>query len=489
MGRVDFQAEWLACTFSCAYFVHNYCYIYDAVEKSWVPFHLWKEQMEVLNDLQEYRLNVILKARQLGQTWLVLCFILWLMLFFPAVTALLFSRRDDEAQNMLSFRLLGIYKRLPRWMQAKRVITSNSHEWALSNDSVAYAFPTTAGDSYTASVVLVDEADLIENLPTLMTSVKPTIDNGGRMVLLSRSDKNKPQSLFKNIYRAAKSGENAWHSIFLPWYVHPKRSQAWYDEQVQDSLANTGSLDDVWEQYPATDAEALAPRVMSKRLPAPWLNKCLVAMKPNKHSPLMSISPKLDVFVEPSQYGSYVIGADPAEGNPTSDPSSLTVLDMNNGEEVAHLADRIEPSLFADIIAQLSREYNNAAVLPERNNHGHVVIKALKDEGDIPLLAGLDGIGGWHTNAKSKSTMYSTAADAFKEGDVIIHSEDTYYQLASIEGATLKAPEGQFDDRATSFCLAIQAQTAKPAGSFHYGYVIMPVKKVDRRIAALGAQQ
>jgi len=51
--------------------------------------------------------------------------------------------------------------------------------WALANGSVARAFPTNAGDSYTATLAIVDEADLVPDLDRLMRSVKPTIDAGG----------------------------------------------------------------------------------------------------------------------------------------------------------------------------------------------------------------------------------------------------------------------------------------------------------------------
>jgi len=215
---------------SAYYFVYNYCHIYDAVKASWIPFRLWQGQADVLQTLQENRLVIILKARQLGQTWLVLSFALWLMLCHPAVTILLFSRRDDEAQYLLE-RLRGIYTRLPEWAQAKRIIASNNHEWRLSNGSVAYAFPTTAGDSYTASMAIVDEADLVPNLDFLMNAVKPTIDGGGRMILLSRSNKDEPQSPFKLMYRAAKQKKSPWTPVFLPWNTHPDRDKEWYEQQ------------------------------------------------------------------------------------------------------------------------------------------------------------------------------------------------------------------------------------------------------------------
>lgn len=482
---VNARREWLACTMSPYYFVHNYCYIYDAVAAVWVPFALWPGQVSVLKDLDENRLLIILKARQLGQTWLVLCYILWLMIFQPARTMLLFSRRDDEAQYLLE-RLRGIYSRLPVYMQAKRIVTSNNHEWRLSNGSIAYAFPTTAGDSYTASMAFVDEADLVENLDFLMNAVKPTIDNGGRMVLLSRSNKDLPESSFKRMYRAAKAGESSWKAVFLPWFAHPQRDQEWYEEQVRDSIARTASIDDVWQQYPADDLQALAPRTMDKRIPAPWANQCFRKIQPILKSKLHSINPKLEVYHEPNIFRSYVIGADPAEGNPTSDFSAFHVLDAASGEEVCHFSERMEPSLFAILIAAVARAYNDAGVLVERNNHGHVVIAALNEMGDINLLAGLDQVAGWHTNSKSKAEMYSTAADAFKDMTTMLHTEKTYFQLVSIEGATLKAPEDQFDDEAVSYALALQAISAPPATVLVWSYI---PKSDDMKITARNSRR
>src|ERR1700722_12228946 len=117
------------------------------------------------------RLVVVLKARQLGLTWLVLAFALWLMLFHPIATVLLFSRRDDEAADLLAVRLHGMYDRLPAWLQAEGITADNAHEWALSSGSRALAFPTTAGDGYTATLAVVEGADLCPDLDRLMRAV------------------------------------------------------------------------------------------------------------------------------------------------------------------------------------------------------------------------------------------------------------------------------------------------------------------------------
>src|SRR5690348_15151702 len=145
-------AERSKCASSYEYFIENYVQIYDATRKEWIEFHLWPEQRDALMTIHNSQLVVILKARQLGLTWLVLAYVLWLMLFNPVVTALLFSLRDDEAVYLLSdMRIRGMYERLPDWMRTP-TDKGGAHHWSVTNGSTAKAFPTSAGDSYTASI-------------------------------------------------------------------------------------------------------------------------------------------------------------------------------------------------------------------------------------------------------------------------------------------------------------------------------------------------
>ena len=320
----------------------------------------------------------------------------------------------------------------------------------------------------------MDEADLCTDLDRLMRTVKPTIDGGGRMVLLSRSDKSKPHSPFKRMYQAARQGLNRWVPIFLPWHARPDRDAAWYEAQRRDVLARTGATDDLAEQYPATDIEALAQRQLDNRIPTAWLMQCYqeasatdpgVLYAPAQRLPAI---PALVVYARPQPGRAYVIGADPAEGNPTSDDSALAVLDTMTGEEVATLAGRFEPTVFAGYVAQLAQWYG-AAILCERNNHGHAVIARLDDFGlSSSLLHGHDNKTGWMSSTLGKVRMYDAAADACRNRETVIHSFATFTQLASIEGSTLRAPEGQYDDRADAFALACAARLQMPAADDDY---------------------
>jgi hypothetical protein len=113
----------------------------------------------------------------------------------------------------------------------------------------------------------VDEADHTDDLDELLNAVKPTIDAGGRLVLLSTVNKSKPESPLKRIYRAAVAGENDYEPIFLPWHAHPGRTSGWYAQQERDFRARPGGLDALHQEYPASDLEALAPRAVDKSSP------------------------------------------------------------------------------------------------------------------------------------------------------------------------------------------------------------------------------
>lgn len=472
MGEENAQREWIKCAKSPLYFVHTYCQIYDATQGLWIPFTLWSEQARTLKTVHENLLTIILKARQLGLTWLVLAYALWIMIYKPAKTVLLFSRRDDEAIYLLE-RLKGIYKRLPEWSQVRQIRQSSAHVWELSNGSIAYAFPTTAGDSYTASLAIVDEADLVPDLDRLMNAVKPTIDGGGRMILLSRADKSNPSSTFKRIYRAARNKETPWKAIFLPWFVRPERNQDWYERQKSDVLSRTGSLDDLYQQYPSTDNEALSARVLDKRIPPSWIAECSDEIIPLDASDVEAPSlPRLKIYRISERSARYVLGVDPAEGNPTSDPSALVVLDEETLEEVATLSGQIEPTMMASYAIDIALYYNNAKMMIERNNHGHVVIATIKELSErARLLSGWDEKPGWLSSSRGKVLLYNGVADIFRAKATRIHTPDLRLQLESIEGDTLRAPEGLHDDLADAYALAVAGASYEPVRSVSYSYV------------------
>jgi hypothetical protein len=451
----------MRCRADFCYFCDNYCQLLASKESGqWVPFRLWPAQRELAQAARQQRRLVLLKARQLGWTWWWAAYALWRMLFWPAQAVLIFSKRDNEAIEILGHRMRGIYERLPAWMQDGRFVQDGAHAWQLANGSRALAFPTTGGRSYTGTLVIVDEADHIPDLERLLDAVKPTVDAGGQLVLLSTPDKSQPESLFKRIYRAGKAGQGGYLPLFHGWRARPERTEAWYEQEKAAELATKGTLDHLYQEYPETDAQALAPNSLDKRIVPAWLLACFEEAPAAPARPALEPQPPalpgLVIYRHPEKGHRYVLGGDPAEGNPQSDESAACVLDAASGEEVASLAGRFEPDTFAGYLDALATYYHQAALLIERNNHGHAVLLWLREHSKLRRLFGHDGKPGWLSSGKGKALLYAAAAEAFRDGDILVHSFATYTQLASIEGATLLAPPGQADDRADACALAIQ---------------------------------
>ena len=460
------KVQWLAYSQDPATFVRDCVYIYDATGQDWIKFDLWPAQVETLTAMAASRKLVILKARQLGISWLSLSYALWLMLFRSPATILLFSLREEESKELL-WRLRGMYDRLPPHLHARAVTHSNETRWILSNGSRALAFSTRSGRSYTGTLALVDEADFVPELSQFLNAVKPTIDAGGQLFLVSTSDKKRPISTFKNLFRAAVEGTGDYRHIFLPWWSRPGRDEAWRQSVQAEMYAQRGTHDDFYAEYPASAEEALAAEQLDRRLPYDWLQDCAetdgaIAQSYAGRMTDAPAVPRLVVWEEPILGHRYVIGADPAEGNPNSDESAATVLVALTWAQVAELAGKIEPSTFAGYLDELGRWYNSADVLPERNNHGHLLIRELQRLGSLRVLEGYDGKPGWLSNIKGKPLLYGLVADAVRTGACMIRGSETAAQLASIEASTLHAPQGLHDDRADAFALAVAAVAWKP---------------------------
>ena len=143
----------LNCAADPAYFIDTFCWIEDRVRRQWVPFHLWESQRKALRTVAGTHQAVILKARQLGLTWLIICYALWCMLFRQGSGILLFSRRETEASELLQ-RMRAVHNRLPPDLRAAITIDNNTELTMGEIGSTARCFPTTrhSGRSFSATI-------------------------------------------------------------------------------------------------------------------------------------------------------------------------------------------------------------------------------------------------------------------------------------------------------------------------------------------------
>lgn len=238
----------------CA-FVENFCMIEDKRSGEIVPFNLWREQKETLLSFEKYKKNVILKARQLGFSWLVLSYAAAKMIAKPGYRVMCFSQGENEAYEMIRrvgrvllpnmeylFGEGGAESYIANSGEVK-IIHANGRESVIT----AFASSGRSGRSFSADLIIFDEWATHPFAESLFQAAFPAINDGeGKFIGLSTMARG---TFFEDVVVNYK--EKGFNRIFIPWYADPRRDTAWYDE----TRRVMGDL--ILQEYPATVEEAL----------------------------------------------------------------------------------------------------------------------------------------------------------------------------------------------------------------------------------------
>ena len=256
--RRAWENEIAYCREHVEYFVDTYGHIEDKDSPEViVPFRMWKEQREALRSMHEHRLNIILKARQLGITWLALNYAAWMLVTMQGCTVVALSKTEEDGKELIR-RICVILEAMPElvrrdeWYGARLDSAAMTATLTFPNGltSTIKAFPAApgAGRSFTANLVILDEWAFQQYAREIWGAAYPTINRptGGKVIGLSTIKRG---SLFEELWVGEGNGFN---KIFIPWNADPRRTQEWY-EQTRNAIGE----DLLMAEYPATPEEAL----------------------------------------------------------------------------------------------------------------------------------------------------------------------------------------------------------------------------------------
>lgn len=140
----------------------------------------------------------ILKASQLGISWLMAIINLHTALFSETAKCLLLSQGQTEAQDLLS-KLSFLHERLPDYLRMP-VDKDNREVFSLrDNHAEIRALPSTekAGHGFQGSLVTRDEVARHEYARENFRAVARAVNSGGRLVELSTANKEAPNNYFQ----------------------------------------------------------------------------------------------------------------------------------------------------------------------------------------------------------------------------------------------------------------------------------------------------
>jgi hypothetical protein len=403
----------------------------------------WGWQFQLLALWVVNRLCVVLKARQLGVSWLAAIYALWVAIRKPGQSILLISRRQDDADKLLA-KVAYVYDRLPAWRPRAIINTRSISFPTLGSEIEALPASENVGRSRTAQLVILDEHAHQPWARKIFLAIKAVAEKGQ---ILSVSSANGQGALHSQIYLAAKAGTNGWKAVFIPFHAHPdRRVEGWLERERAESEQLSDA--DFAQEYPANDVEA----IQQTGRPV-FRHQDLTAQKLELGKPG---EPGVTYYREPEEGKVYVVGADVGEGLATSDWSSAGVFERDTGDQVAQLRGRWTPDVYATKLDAVARRFarNRTANNPrpvivgvERNNHGHAVLLALSKlhGGSAPyvIYRAKDKRLGWLTTNASRPVLVDQLEEAVRTGAIRIHDAGVVDQMSTFAYNDDGRPEGQ----------------------------------------------
>jgi len=480
----------------------------DATQ-GFVPFTLNSAQQYITEQLENQLKEtgrvraIILKARQQGISTYCSGRVFWksyfsqhsrsvIMAHDSATSDALFTMSKNLIQNME-----GVLKPDEERSNAKEIIIRSpafKDKDAKSSYRLYTAGSPEAGRGTTPTIAHLSEVAFWQHDEKILAGLFQGISQAEGTEVILESTANGAQGEFYRLWKGAVAGENEYLPIFLPWFwTNEYRRTAPEGMELsseEEKLAERYDLDNdqlYWrrlkiaeggelkfrQEYPATADEAFI--VSGSNVFNLEKLDMLIPEGPVRYS---SWDPNSKMFDEnkegrlhqwafPEWDQPYVVAADVALGV-GQDYSTAVVL--NNKYEVVALYrdNRIDPSLYGELLFYLSRYYNNAFLCVESNSMGIATLQKLDAMGYVNLykqtkIANVSNDEGerlgFRTTSATKPVIIGNLKNLIENEEVRIPSPIMIQELkdyiSTATGKTEAAP-GSHDDSVMALAMGCE---------------------------------
>ena len=455
----------------------------------------WHWQRQVLEHWLAAEKSIVLKARQLGITWLAAGLALWVVLYKPGARVLVISINEEEASKVVN-RLWDMLESLPLHLRNGVTVirpTRNSrptlHIELRHLDgriSSVIGLPSTkkAGHGETAALVILDEYARHEYARESWKAVLPTMSHGGKILAISTGNgvsnaATGEGNFFHHLWVHAEQYDVAKH--FLRWDLHPDRDEDWY-RRIAMGMPSA----DRAEQFPRDELEAFiltgTPYFEVEALAwyareaivEPLYRMSFEQVTFDRARMVRSDQGWIRVFNEPQQGHTYALAADVATGR-GADYSAAYVIDLADMSICAAVHGKLDPDLFAFQLHYLGRYFNTAWLAVEMGGgYGEPIVLALRDgregrpayprlyrhrfldRGDQPIAKPF----GFPMNMKTRSTVLGALQEALRERLFPALDRELLSELQTfVYRSTMPSPRAQDgcnDDRVFALAIALE---------------------------------
>tara|TARA_R110000851_G_scaffold54433_2_gene128469 strand:- start:641 stop:2215 length:1575 start_codon:yes stop_codon:yes gene_type:complete len=364
LTREEVLKELVKCGKNPAYFINNYAKISHPL-RGLIPFKMYPFQETLVNDFNDHRFNIILKARQLGISTVSAAYIAWMMMFHRDKNVLVIATKFGTAANLVK-KVKAIHRNLPDWMRIARISIDNRTSFELSNGSQIKASSTSAdaGRSEALSLLVIDEAAHVDGLDELWTGLYPTLSTGGRCIALSTP--NGCGNWFHQTYIDSEEDRNDFYQTRLPWDIHPDRDQAWFEKETKN-MSRTQIAQELECNFNMSGETVFHPGDMQ-------------ILRGNVCEPKYRTGFDRNFWIwEEYQEGfTYMVSADVARGD-GKDYSTFHIFKIETMEVVGEYQGKLTPDMFARMLLDVGKQYGNCMLVVENNTIGWTVLDKLQE--------------------------------------------------------------------------------------------------------------
>jgi len=457
LSKKEKVKEILKCGKDPSYFLKNYARISHPMH-GLILFETYDFQDQLLNDFNDYRFNVILKARQLGISTITAGYIAWMMLFHRDKAILVMATKFATAGNLVK-KVKSIMKNLPEWIRIATISVDNRTSFELSNGSSIKAASTSgdAGRSEALSLLVLDEAAHIEGLEELWTGLYPTLSTGGRCIALSTP--NGVGNWFHKTCVDSEAEANNFHLTTLPWDVHPDRDSEWYKKETKN-MSKRQIAQELGCNFNTSGETVIDPECME------WMLK---SIKEPKHR--TGFDRNFWIWEEHDPEYNYLMVGDVARGD-GADYSTFHIIKLETLEIIGEYQGKPTIDMFANLLNQTGREFGNCMLVVENNNIGYSVLDKLIEAGYPNLYYSIkstheyieqyqaehitSAVPGFTTSMKTRPLIVAKLEEFIRNKLITIYSSRTINEMKTFiwKNGKPQAMKGYHDDLIMALAIA-----------------------------------
>jgi hypothetical protein len=432
------EYEFIKCASSPSYFIKTYLTIFDQTQEGGgaiIPFKLFDFQEDLIDTFVNNRFVIANKYRQAGISTATCAYIAWYVMFQKNRTVAIVANKVETARDELMNDVIEFIDGCPTWLKPKTGkeggnLKDTQKLKRYDNGSELGAFSSKGLRGCTPTLIFWDETAWTEKGDKFWTSAFPSLQTGGRAILVSTPFGM--DAVFYKTFDAARRKESEFAAVELWWFNDPrynkelewlKNKDTQNEIRMKDenwSIQHRIKLqDDGWEAWSPwfdkqvknanNDMRRIAQEIQCSFLGsgdnfiAEQYLKRIIETEVIEPIRKEYTDHNMWIFVDSEPGEEYVMAIDVAPGH-GDDFSTINILKQNeyieervvtkNGtskkqkirghkmEQVAEYYGKLTPQQLADMAYQYGVIYNNAyCVVDITGGHGSQTIERLIDIG------------------------------------------------------------------------------------------------------------